>query len=153
MTLCDWIVLLELAVLAVAGVRIWQLGSDRDRVSAELDAAHLAGAAVRLERDRLAMSSADLRDDRCALALQIRVMRRAVTRHHVDRDAHADRAQQLAKRVTELEKDLEDAAALQVATDTELVACRERMREAGARIDELIADNAAALGIQSGGEP
>lgn len=46
MTLCDWIVLLELAALAVAGVRIWQLGSERDRAIAELDEAYLAGDRV-----------------------------------------------------------------------------------------------------------
>lgn len=191
MTLCDWIVLLELVAIAVAGVRIWQLGRDRNRaleepalaewcidamvwakqsaeakiasqrdtargwlartvriarqlraerdaLSAELDAAHLAVAAVRLERDRLATSSAELRDARCALALQIRAMRRATRHLEADRDAHADRALQLARRVTELE--------------TEIEACRARLREAGTRINDLLADNAAALGIQSGGE-
>lgn len=250
MTLCDWIVLLELAALAIAVVRIWQLGRDRDRVSAELDEVYLAGAAaaergwqserragrqlwrslarrkamrrvvkytralrseitsLTVQRDRLerlasvkrgseaerriadacAQVAADgARELECHAARADQRVRAAflagvawsdgwldppsdevdkaadaivsVTRAQdgathgmaqaiADRDAHADRARQLAKRVTELEGDLEDAAALQVATDSDLVACRERMREAGARIDELIADNAAALGIE-----
>lgn len=129
MTLCDLIILLELVALAVAGIRIWHLGDERNRVVAELDEAYLAGSAVRVERDRLG-DAPQLREDRRALVVQIIAQRRAMARVTADRDAHADRAQQLARRVTELEG---------------------RLSEAGSRIDELIADNAAALGIQSGG--
>lgn len=156
----DLVILFEMvAILAIAWLRIWQLSRDRARLSAELDAAYQAGAAVRIDRDRAvaeqtlarraldAMEAvgdqagrqiAELRQDRCALVVQIVALRSDLRVAAADRDAHADRVLPLARRAGELK--------------TELEACRSRMREAGLRLDELIADNAAALGLQSGGE-
>lgn len=113
MTLCDWIVLLELVALAVAAVRIWQLGRDRDRVAAELDEAYLAGAAVRIECERVVAEQA--------------LAKRAVSAMEHVGDQAGRQIAELQSRVRATSKLLETECSLsQITTTAMLVAQRER---------------------------